>query len=416
MCLLPLLMAVVVLGPLPALSLHTHLEGLRLVHLVYRHGDRTPINPYPNDPYKDRKYWTVGFGQLTGQGKLRQYELGQWLKERYSGFLSEEYDEEEIYVRSTDVDRTLMSAQSNLAGLYPPATNQRWKKDLDWQPIPVHTVKESEDYLLSSHANCPRFTHLQNELLVSKEFRDIYEANQDLFDQVSKYTGENITDIVNLDYVYDTLAIESEHNFSLPDWTKGYFPGGKFQELRDLSFYVDTWTHELKRLKGGPFVKEMLKHHGQVLGGTMKPVKRKLLMYSGHDTTVAPILHALDLFSPPVAPAFAACIIFELMERDGPVLRISYKNDTNTEPYTLVLPGCTELCPLDRFKELTASIIPGDIMAECGFDTEEKLQQRVTFIAAVSSSVMAVVILLAVVVLICNRRAKDADFKYQRIG
>jgi hypothetical protein len=32
-----------------------------------------------------------------------------------------------------------------------------------------------------------------------------------------------------LDYVYDTLAIELEHNFSLPDWTKGYFPGGKFQ-------------------------------------------------------------------------------------------------------------------------------------------------------------------------------------------
>jgi hypothetical protein len=42
----------------------------------------------------------------------------------------------------------------------------------DWQPIPVHTVKESEDYLLSSHADCPRFTHLQNELLVSKEFRN----------------------------------------------------------------------------------------------------------------------------------------------------------------------------------------------------------------------------------------------------
>jgi hypothetical protein len=30
-----------------------------------------------------------------------------------------------------------------------------------------------------------------------------------------------------------------------------------------------------------------------MLSGTMKPIKRKLFMYSGHDTTVAPILHAL---------------------------------------------------------------------------------------------------------------------------
>ena len=64
---------------------------------------------------------------------------------------------QEIVVRSTDVDRTLMSAMSNLAGLYPPAGYWKWNADLAWQPIPVHTVPQVEDMLLSSHATCPRY-------------------------------------------------------------------------------------------------------------------------------------------------------------------------------------------------------------------------------------------------------------------
>ena len=34
-------------------------------HVIYRHGARTPIEPYPNDPWKDPKFWAIGWGQLT---------------------------------------------------------------------------------------------------------------------------------------------------------------------------------------------------------------------------------------------------------------------------------------------------------------------------------------------------------------
>lgn len=33
--------------------------------IVFRHGARTQIRPYPNDPWGDEKYWPVNFGQLT---------------------------------------------------------------------------------------------------------------------------------------------------------------------------------------------------------------------------------------------------------------------------------------------------------------------------------------------------------------
>ena len=46
--------------------------------------------------------------------------------------------------------------QSNLAGLYPPPPEQVVEAGLGWQPVPVHTVPQTEDYLLSSHAHCPR--------------------------------------------------------------------------------------------------------------------------------------------------------------------------------------------------------------------------------------------------------------------
>ena len=78
-------------------------------------------------------------------GKEQHYELGQWLRDRYKGFLPEEYSRNYIHVQSTDVDRTLMSASCNLAGLYPPQSKQIWNKYMPWQPIPIHTTPESED-------------------------------------------------------------------------------------------------------------------------------------------------------------------------------------------------------------------------------------------------------------------------------
>jgi hypothetical protein len=51
----------------------------------------------------------------------------------------------QVYVRSTDFDRTLMSAEANLAGLFPPNEVQHFNPNISWQPIPVHTVPITED-------------------------------------------------------------------------------------------------------------------------------------------------------------------------------------------------------------------------------------------------------------------------------
>jgi lysosomal acid phosphatase len=398
-------------------ALRQDITGLKLVHLLYRHGDRTPINPYPNDPYKDPSNWPVGWGQLTSWGKMTHFKLGQWFRQRYDGFLSSDYDEKEIYVRSTDVDRTLMSAQSNLAGLYPPHGYMKWNKDLAWQPIPVHTVPLNEDALLSSHAYCPRFDRLYEELKTSQWMEDIYNKNKELFQYISKHSGWNISDIQRLDWVYDCLLIEARYNKTLPEWTKKYFPHTKFEKLRDLSFTMDTFTHEFKRLKGGPFVRQMVEHFDQVQDGSLEPKERKIFMYSAHDTTVSTVLNTLGVFDI-IAPTYAAAVMFELYEgKEDFLVEISYRNDSTREPYVLTLPGCDPSCPLKKFKELTLSILPEDWTAECSeASSSTSVTGTVTLVAALASSVMASVVLIAALVTLCKcKREPSEQHRYRRV-
>jgi lysosomal acid phosphatase len=79
-------------------------------------------------------------------GKEQHYKLGQYLRKRYEALLPLEYNLKDVLVRSTDVDRTLMSVESNLAGLYPPV--EQFDPQLKWSPIPVHTTPEIQDNVI----------------------------------------------------------------------------------------------------------------------------------------------------------------------------------------------------------------------------------------------------------------------------
>lgn len=48
-----------------------------------------------------------------------------------------------------------------------------------------------------------------------------------------------------------------------------------------------------------------------------------------------------------------------------------YRNETWHEPHPLTLPGCTPSCPLKKFAELVAPVIPQDWSAECATSSHE---------------------------------------------
>ncbi|EFX74587.1 hypothetical protein DAPPUDRAFT_56978, partial [Daphnia pulex] len=334
---------------------------------LYRHGDRTPVRPYPLDPYLNLTHWPVSWGQLTKEGKERHFKLGQLNRERYGDFLSETYNPDEIYVRSTDVDRTLMSAECHLAGLFQPNDNQTWHPDLAWQPIPVHTIAKEQDLLLVLESECPRYDELLAQLNSSPDVRKRMDSNKEMLDYLAAKSGLNMTEIDDIEYLYDTLFIEDRFNKTLPEWTTKYFPS-PMKEFSDFSFEMKAYNLEMQRLRGGPLVKELVEHLGAYAQSKLTPPNRKLFMYSAHDVTVATFLSALNIFNG-IQPPYASMVLVELHElkpNDFSV-KILYKNvsDDGRNPEVLSLPGCTRFCPLDKFFQLVQNATSDDIKVEC---------------------------------------------------
>lgn len=76
---------------------------------------------------------------------MQEYRLGQYLRERYDGFLGPCHMDEIMEIRSTGFGRTRKSALLVAAGLWPPRGEQIWNSQLPWQPIPVDYKLQPDD-------------------------------------------------------------------------------------------------------------------------------------------------------------------------------------------------------------------------------------------------------------------------------
>jgi len=85
------------------------------------------------------------------------------------------------------------------------------------------------------------------------------------------------------------------------------------KQLSDFSFAMKAYTNDMQRLRGGPWVKELVEHFKQYVTSTLTPPNRKLFMYSGHDVSVSTVLSALKVFNN-IQPPYASMILIELHE------------------------------------------------------------------------------------------------------
>lgn len=311
---------------------------------LIRHGDRTAIHSIPNSPPFE---WELAPGELTAEGMRQEYELGAQHRQAYIEqyrLLPSHYDSESMYVRSTDVNRTLMSAQSFLMGLYPLGTGPAFALPKAFQPIPIHTVSRSNDDLVPDPDHQELKQLFQRYVFTTPEWKKETARWQTHFPAWSAATGEKITSLEQLRSIADALFISELHHAPLPPKLSRQ----DVQEIIQTGKWVLAAIFKPKPVGdaiGGPVVKLIVNYLQQ---GIAPGAKCHYVLLSAHDTTLLAVMSALGVpLSMP--PHYASDLNFAVYETAPQhyLIKVTY----NGEPVTI--PACGgATCTVDALSSL----------------------------------------------------------------
>ena len=88
-------------------------KNLYFVFTTFRHGARNPL--YSSDAFGNKISHP---GKLTKYGCFQHLEIGQKYRQRYSNFINLKFDKKEIYIRSSNIDRAIISTEKELKGFF----------------------------------------------------------------------------------------------------------------------------------------------------------------------------------------------------------------------------------------------------------------------------------------------------------
>lgn len=317
---------------------------LLFVMEVSRHGARSPLHYMPWDEGK----WPQGPGELTPAGMRQHYIIGWALRQRYiinEPFINRNYSESDVYIRSTNHNRTLESAMSQMLGLYPPPEGPSLRnKELEQKAVPpmslhnqtriiqelglkalkgktslvpIHTRLIKSDTTLLPEDACLRY---QQSMAMHKSLRDpqiraYFEKYMATLQFIQKTFGVFIEDSLGIAFqVQDSIICnyfqDGNYSFLPANFTSGI--RSDLAEIYTLGSLIVKFPDEtINRLAGSQLLTDVLYYFNEAL---TKP-KKKFVFYSGHDTTILNILFALGLNSTS-DPPFASTLVFELYKDD----------------------------------------------------------------------------------------------------
>ncbi|XP_015117678.1 venom acid phosphatase Acph-1 [Diachasma alloeum] len=335
---------------------------LQLVHVVFSHKFYAPVETTNGTIFPgilDYQHFLEQAVDMDNKAKMDMFNLGVFLRQKYDPFLGKIYHPDFMQMRTTEYVLSMISGMLVNAGLWPPAEVQKWKQDLDWQPIPTEYEPAERDTLLMGYL-CPTFKAEEEEL--NGNFSSVKAGHEEFFKYINSHYEKELKTPWEIAMLYSCLETIAAQNVTLPPWASHIFPNGEMENVTLAAYETLSKTRLQKTLNGGPLLKKILNDSlaHQNRNGTSK---LKLLMYSGEDRNVMALLQNLGAWTPHILKQ-GASIIFEVhRDSNSPEYTIKMSYLTDVDSYKLVplkLNDCGEYCPLTKFGSILKDILPTD--------------------------------------------------------
>ena len=323
-------------------------EKLLFVWEHFRHGARNPYTHVNKTTWIDfiGVQWK-NQGELSPLGIRSHYLLGISTKYKYKNFLSKSFDTNEIFIISTDVNRTILSAMANLQGIYKNNTtpnltieqinnakirglNQSYERKINEKIeelkksyikygisiIPIHLFsKVGLQFKLNDDNYCPGVAKFKNESKNQEEVkRNVNEFVKNTNKTFGKYifqfmnvSGEKTPNYLyknnNLYYICDSFIADYFNGRDMPhinntgiDMDKFYYHCLNYTIIYSYYIYYGLPPTKLSYLTVSPIFRTIfnyfdrrIKLFNESLENKIEPSSPKFVIYSGHDSTMAGI-------------------------------------------------------------------------------------------------------------------------------
>jgi len=250
-------------------------------------------------------------------------------------------------------NRCMQSLETMLDGFYP---SQATKPQLNIYDI--HTLDKFYDNISPNGNLCPMLYTYEDEALATPTYRAHYEKyTLPLYEALSTALGGPVKDDSTFEQIHDCLIVHACHQQPIPAGVNATLFAEVMAEFeyRYETVYNYPSPTENAQVGIGYLLQEIGQYWNAVVTNSTSFPQYKLTMWSGHDTTLVPLLAAFQQWNG-VWAHYASQMQFELYQSKSTgkfAMRVNYNGQS------LTLPGCSSsMCDWNTFYSFVQTLFP----------------------------------------------------------